>query len=112
MEHDNGEEAKKLTGKTAIKAASTLNPQTGVTSKATDKFSSGKWREKTGSYVTSIHNLNEGSLEDIVNLSMKFMSSFKSRQMASVATALPNDNNDIRACLVESWHVFSRTAVC
>ena len=112
MEHNNGKEAKKLTGKMDIKAASTLNPQTGVTSKAADKFSSGKWREKTGSYAMSIHNLNEGSLEDIVNLSMKFMSSFKSCQMASMAAALPNNNNDIHTCLVESWHVFSHTAVC
>lgn len=105
MELDNGELVKKLTGKAAIKAASTLNPQTGVTLKAADKFSSEKWREKTGNYATSVHNLKEGSLEDIVNLSMKFMSLLKSRQMASVTTALPHtldDDNDIRACLVES----------
>ena len=113
MELDDGEPAKKPSSKPAIKAASTLNPQTGVTLKAVDKFSAEKWGLTTRRYVKSIHNLKEGSLEDIVNRSKKFMSPFKCRQLAAASAAIPDtlddDDDDIRACLVEEWHVLSRT---
>jgi hypothetical protein len=111
MEHDDDEAAKKLTCKLTIKTASTLNPKTGVTSKAMDKFSAEKWGLTTRRYVKSIHKMNDGSLEDITDQSMKFMSLFKSRQLVMAATPDTPDNDDIHACLVEGWHVLSRTAV-
>ena len=53
-------------------------------------------------------------LEEIVRQAMPYMSTVKTRRQLSSSTGShPADNDDIRACLVETedWHVLSRRSV-
>ncbi|KAI9433680.1 hypothetical protein BJY52DRAFT_1231463, partial [Lactarius psammicola] len=74
---------KKLTNKPSIKAASKLNPATGVVSNTTSKFSAENWAATTKNYFRSITKMKAGSLEEIVQLATAFMSPSKCRRQGS-----------------------------
>ena len=100
----------KQAGKQVNKVMSKLNPQTGVVSNAASKFTSERWAFATGNYVKSIDKMRAGSLEEIVQLAMPYMSPLKIRHQV-VATHDPEalvseDTEDERAYLVDDeWHV-------
>ena len=99
---------KKQTSKPSIKVTSKLNPQTGIISNTTSKFSAENWGSATRNYVRSIEKMKAGSLEEIVKLATPYMSPLKSRRQVSMREphALAKDNEDLRACLVDKWYVF------
>jgi hypothetical protein len=102
------EPVKRQSSKPTIKATSKLNPQTGVVSNVSSMFSAEKWGKATESYFTSIGNLMEGSLEEILELTKPFMSQLKKRQESSHAGlhSLDEEGANCRARLVDAWHVF------
>jgi hypothetical protein len=100
--------AKRQSSKPTIKATSKLNPQTGILSNFRSKFSAENWGATTRNYLKSIEKMKAGSLDNIVELAMPFMSPLKSRRQESShgPYGLAGDE-DIRACLVDDeWHVF------
>jgi hypothetical protein len=92
---------KKRSSKPSIKAASRLNPLTGIVSNATSKFSADNWGSATKNYYISINDMNPGSLEEIVQLATPFMSPLKSRRQGQGSSQGPQDN-DMRACLKDN----------
>ena len=105
----NAEPVKKQTSKPAIKVTSKLNPQTGIVSNATSKFSTENWGPATRNYVKSIKTMKAGSLEEIVKLAAPYMSPLKTHHqvLTHKPHALAKADKDLRACLVDKWHVFS-----
>jgi hypothetical protein len=102
---DDVEQQKKQGNKPSIKAATRLNPHTGVISNTQSRFSTDNWGTATSSYVRSIEKMKDGSLEEIVVLAVPFMSPFKRRQETSCGVqALTRGNAlDLRACLADEW---------
>ncbi|KAI9432302.1 hypothetical protein BJY52DRAFT_1132819, partial [Lactarius psammicola] len=96
---------KKLTNKPSIKAASKLNPATGVVSNTTSKFSAENWAATTKNYFRSITKMKAGSLEEIVQLATAFMSPSKCRRQGSSYSlhSVGEDDGDVdmRACLMD-----------
>jgi hypothetical protein len=103
MKTPNGERVKKSTNKPTIKAASKLNPNTGVVSNVSSNFSAENWAAVTSNYYRSIDKMKLTSLEEIVRLAMKFMSPSKSRRKGSLygPSGIVEDDDDVRACLVD-----------
>lgn len=83
-----------------------LNPQTGVISNSTTKFSADNWGEATVNYVRSIDKMREESLEEIVTLAASLMSRAKARHQATSPgpSSIP-EVEDFRALLKDEWCV-------
>ncbi|KAH8984333.1 hypothetical protein EDB92DRAFT_1950889 [Lactarius akahatsu] len=94
---------KKQANKPSIKVASKLNPLTGIVSNVASNFSAENWAAKTNNYFKSINKMKLDSLEEVVQLAMPFMSPSKThRQGCSYGPqSLVEDDEDIRACLVD-----------
>jgi hypothetical protein len=94
--------AKKQSSKPTIRAASRLNPQTGIVSNIASKFSAENWGMATKGYIKSIEKMKAGSLENIVKLATPFMSPLKSRRQGPLREPYGlTEDEDMRACLVE-----------
>ena len=111
------EQPKKQSNKPTIKAATKLNPQTGIVSNTQSRFSTENWGTATSNYVRSIEKMKEGSLEQIVNLSMPYMSPLKSHRQEtslvsqSLTSFTEGNSQDIRAYLVDEWYIFSSSCL-
>ncbi|KAI9436203.1 hypothetical protein H4582DRAFT_2078814 [Lactarius indigo] len=97
------EPVKKSANKPSIKAASKLNPSTGIVSNVTSKFSAENWGAATNNYFKSINKMKPSSLEEVVRLATPFMLPLKTRRQGYSygLQSLVEDNEDIRACLVD-----------
>ncbi|KAH9066684.1 hypothetical protein EDB87DRAFT_1587551 [Lactarius vividus] len=95
---------KKQANKPSIKVASKFNPLTGIVSSVTSKFSAENWGAKMHSYFKSINKMKLDSLEEVVRLATPFMSPSKTRRQGCSygPQSLAEDNEDIRACLVDN----------
>ncbi|KAH9019020.1 hypothetical protein EDB85DRAFT_1873448 [Lactarius pseudohatsudake] len=94
---------KKQASKPSIKAASKLNPLTGIVSNVASKFSAENWAAKTNNYFKSINKMKLDSLEEVVRLATPFMSPSKTRRQGCSygPQSLVEDDEDVRACLVD-----------
>ena len=80
---------------------SKLNPHTGLVSSVASMFSADNWGATTRDYLKSIEKMRAGSLEEIVQLAVPYMSPLKNRRGDSLygLLASANDHEDVRACL-------------
>ncbi|KAH9169057.1 hypothetical protein EDB89DRAFT_1908891 [Lactarius sanguifluus] len=95
---------KKQANKPSIKAASKLNPLTGIVSNVASKFSAENWGTKTRDYFHSINKMKLESLEEVVRLATLFMSPSKTRRQGCSygPQSHVKDGEDIHACLVDN----------
>ena len=93
---------RRQSNKPVIKAASKLNPQTGLVSSVASMFSANNWGEKTRDYLKSIEKMRSGSLEEIVQLAVPYS---RRGELSHSLLASTNDHEGVRACLEDDWHV-------
>lgn len=107
MKPPSTEPVRRQSNKPVIKAASKLNPHTGLVSSIALMFSADNWGAKTRDYLKSIEKMKAGSLEEIVQLAIPFMSLLKNchGELLHGLLASTNDHEDVRACLEDDWHV-------
>ena len=101
MKPPSTEPVRRQSNKPVIKAASKLNPQTGLVSSVASMFSADNWGEKTRDYLKSIEKMRSGSLEEIVQLAVPY----SRRGELSHSLFSTNDHKGVRACLEDDWHV-------
>lgn len=86
-----------------------LNPQTGILSNVSSNFSTDNWGGTTWSYLKSIEKMKTGSLEEIVELAIPFMSPLKSchqgQELSQGHQSLTEDGNNFCVCLADTWYV-------
>ncbi|KAH8985810.1 hypothetical protein EDB92DRAFT_1818527 [Lactarius akahatsu] len=95
---------KKQANKPSIKVVLKLNPLTRIVSNVASNFSAENWAAKTNNYFKSINKMKLDSLEEVVRLAMPFMLPSKTRHQGCSygPQSLVEDDEDIRACLVDN----------